>query len=158
DESQNARADGRRTSPDPPAQRVRAAVRTGEPCGQNALPLAAHRGHLGLRFRRQRTDSRRAYQSPPRPVSGGPAFLPDPDDPRARLSDGGAVMKRPLTAGYAWRLAIAIAVVTMALTAAFYLSAFVYERIGVHPHPLVALIVNGLLGIFVLIAAGAVMR
>src|SRR5262249_16191843 len=78
--------------------------------------------------------------------------------PRARLSDGGAVMKRPLTAGYAWRLAIAIAVVTMALTAAFYLSAFVYERIGVHPHPLVALIVNGLLGIFVLIAAGAVMR
>jgi signal transduction histidine kinase len=64
--------------------------------------------------------------------------------------------------GHALHLAGSLAALVLALTAAFYLSEFVYRRIGVHPPPLIALIGNTLLGIFLLIAAvgllGAVFR
>jgi signal transduction histidine kinase len=61
-------------------------------------------------------------------------------------------------AGHAAHLASSAAAMTIALTAAFYFTGFVYRRIGIQPHPLVALIVNALLGIFLLIATVVVIR
>jgi len=49
-----------------------------------------------------------------------------------------------------------LAALVSGLTAAFYLSEFVYRRTGIHPPPLLALIGNAVLGIMILIAAMAV--
>jgi signal transduction histidine kinase len=59
---------------------------------------------------------------------------------------------------HAAHLASSFTAMAIALTAAFYFTAFVYRRIGAQPHPLVALILNALLGIFLLIATVAAIR
>jgi two-component system phosphate regulon sensor histidine kinase PhoR len=50
-------------------------------------------------------------------------------------------------------VALALAAFILALSSAFYLTGFLYRRAGLHPHPLLALIVNTLLSFGVLVLA-----
>ena len=66
-------------------------------------------------------------------------------------------MKRTGWASHLLHGAGALAVLNIALTAAYYLSGFVYRRIGAPP-PLLALILNGAVGMFLLIVAANIAR
>ena len=66
-------------------------------------------------------------------------------------------MKRPGAPAHVLHVTASLAAVTLALTAAYYLSGFVYRRIGAQPPPLLALIVNALFGVFLLIVAVNIM-